>query len=99
MCLFCGLFVFFLSWYDDHRDLHVLTHSFPTRRSSDLFVAVLPGVRPDALPTLAERFRRVIETQPVMSSGGRVPVRVATGWAASPRDGISGSFQIGRAHV
>src|SRR3546814_11987227 len=23
-------------WYGDHRDLHVLTHSFPTRRSSDL---------------------------------------------------------------
>src|SRR3546814_15575905 len=29
MCLF-------LSWYCAHRDLHVLTHSFPTRRSSDL---------------------------------------------------------------
>src|SRR3546814_5834430 len=23
--------------YGDHRDLHVLTHSFPTRRSSDLW--------------------------------------------------------------
>src|SRR3546814_11011802 len=30
-CLF-----FFFSLYADHRDLHVLTHSFPTRRSSDL---------------------------------------------------------------
>src|SRR3546814_21007567 len=27
---------FFFSRYGDHRDLHVLTHSFPTRRSSDL---------------------------------------------------------------
>src|SRR3546814_11413455 len=27
---------FFFSGYGDHRDLHVLTHSFPTRRSSDL---------------------------------------------------------------
>src|SRR3546814_5672516 len=27
--------------YDDHRDLHILTHSFPTRRSSDL--ATDPG--------------------------------------------------------
>src|SRR3546814_8405539 len=27
----------FLYCYGDHRDLHVLTHSFPTRRSSDLF--------------------------------------------------------------
>jgi diguanylate cyclase (GGDEF)-like protein len=62
------------------------------------FVAVLPGVRPDALPTLAEQFRRVIESQPVMSAGGgRVPVRVATGWAASPRDGISGSFLVAAA--
>src|SRR3546814_4925595 len=31
------LFVFcFFKSYCDHRDLHVLTHSFPTRRSSDL---------------------------------------------------------------
>src|SRR3546814_18697577 len=29
---------FFLG-YCDHRDLHVLTHSFPTRRSSDLYCA------------------------------------------------------------
>src|SRR3546814_12285083 len=28
--------VFFVYSYADHRDLHVLTHSFPTRRSSDL---------------------------------------------------------------
>src|SRR3546814_20906280 len=28
--------VFFCDGYGDHRDLHVLTPSFPTRRSSDL---------------------------------------------------------------
>src|SRR3546814_7150284 len=28
--------MFFFYWYGDHRDLHLLTHSFPTRRSSDL---------------------------------------------------------------
>src|SRR3546814_947362 len=28
--------VFFFSCIGAHRDLHVLTHSFPTRRSSDL---------------------------------------------------------------
>src|SRR3546814_9305802 len=28
--------IFFVDWYGDHRDLHVLTHSVPTRRSSDL---------------------------------------------------------------
>src|SRR3546814_5151033 len=31
--------MFFVSWYGDHRYLHVLTHSFPTRLSSDLTVA------------------------------------------------------------
>src|SRR3546814_18435169 len=30
------LICFFFEGYGDHRDLHVLTHSFPTRRSSDL---------------------------------------------------------------
>src|SRR3546814_20743151 len=27
---------FFFKVFRDHRDLHLLTHSFPTRRSSDL---------------------------------------------------------------
>src|SRR3546814_6387167 len=27
---------FFFEWYGDHLDLHVLPHSFPTRRASDL---------------------------------------------------------------
>src|SRR3546814_12749415 len=31
---------FVFECYGDHRDLHVLTHSFPTRRSSDLEVNV-----------------------------------------------------------
>src|SRR3546814_15044296 len=43
--LFAFYFLFFFSWYGDHRDLHVLTHSFPTRRSSDLIVARVPVVR------------------------------------------------------
>src|SRR3546814_4515910 len=30
------MFFFFFYGYGDHLDLHVLTHSFPTRRSSDL---------------------------------------------------------------
>src|SRR3546814_9878139 len=29
--------VFFFDLYGCHRNLHVLTHSFPTRRSSDLY--------------------------------------------------------------
>src|SRR3546814_12701820 len=35
----CYCSFFFLYLYGDHRDLHVLTHSFPTRRSSDLTIA------------------------------------------------------------
>src|SRR3546814_17997946 len=35
-CLLC--FLFYL--YCDHRYLHVLTHSFPTRRSSDLHLYI-----------------------------------------------------------
>src|SRR3546814_4247100 len=31
----------FFELYGDHRDLHVLTHSCPTRRSSDLFRKVI----------------------------------------------------------
>src|SRR3546814_18394446 len=50
-CDFIGMchffFRFFFYGYGDHRDLHVLTHSFPTRRSSYLFwlfvtIAVMP---------------------------------------------------------
>src|SRR3546814_1425714 len=36
MVYFCFTLFFFFEGYGDHRDLHVLTHSFPTRRSSDL---------------------------------------------------------------
>src|SRR3546814_18163923 len=36
--MFCVLFFFFYC-YGAHRDLHVLTHSFPPLRSSDLAVA------------------------------------------------------------
>src|SRR3546814_7744251 len=41
----CNRVVFF-ELYGDHRDLHVLTHSFPTRRSSDLHTTT-----PDRLMT------------------------------------------------
>src|SRR3546814_9582066 len=35
-----GYICCFFERYDDHRDLHVLTQSFPTRRSSDLSIVV-----------------------------------------------------------
>src|SRR3546814_2951904 len=36
MSYILNLFCFLFERYGDHRDLHVLTHAFPTRRSSDL---------------------------------------------------------------
>src|SRR3546814_9225183 len=39
--------VFFFSGLGDHRVLHVLTHSFPTRRSSDLFALVVANFPSD----------------------------------------------------
>src|SRR3546814_1996165 len=41
---------FMFKEYGDHRDLHVLTHSFPTRRSSDL--------RDRRVPALQDRHHR-----------------------------------------
>src|SRR3546814_14639016 len=38
LCFFCYM-------YADNLNLHILTHSFPTRRSSDLFLAPLT-IRP-----------------------------------------------------
>src|SRR3546814_16550130 len=43
MILFVSLCCFFVYAYGDHRDLPVLTHSFPTRRSSDLSPFGLSG--------------------------------------------------------
>src|SRR3546814_12989122 len=42
--------------YREHRDLHVLTHSFPTRRSSDLDLASIGAIgRSAAQPDAVER--------------------------------------------
>src|SRR3546814_3116867 len=55
------LFCFYV--YGHHRDLHVLTHSFPTRRSSDLLASLrlLPklGIDDDhrALAVAGDRLR------------------------------------------
>src|SRR3546814_14362188 len=52
-------FYFFFDLAGFHRDLHVLTHSFPTRRSSDLLKGVSqttylvrwdPDILPESLP-------------------------------------------------
>src|SRR3546814_19204246 len=45
-----SLFVFFCYGYADHRDLHVLTHSFPPLRSSDLLEFRLVCRCPEPVP-------------------------------------------------
>src|SRR3546814_13046003 len=52
MLIYTYSIYFFFSVYGDHRDLHVLTHSFPTRRSSDLHGPV--GERPGPTAALAD---------------------------------------------
>lgn len=65
------------------------------RWAGEEFVVVVPGLRPQAAPLLAERYRRVLEAEPVRLSSGRlIPVAMGAGWAASPRDGISGQFLV-----
>src|SRR3546814_16350550 len=57
----CGGGFFCITWYGGLRDLHVLTHYFPTRRSSDLPGAGEPvQVRPEQplAPAAAERHQR-----------------------------------------
>src|SRR3546814_20299405 len=61
------IFVFVFYGYGDHRDLHVLTHSFPTRRSSDLDERL---ARP-LLAALAARGDLVVgENQPYSARNG-----------------------------
>src|SRR3546814_18868531 len=46
--------VVFFELHGDHRDLHVLTHSFPTRRSSDLVrVIAPPTLMPEAIEQMS----------------------------------------------
>src|SRR3546814_1149884 len=67
--------VFFLYGYGDNRDLHVLTHSFPTRRSSDLGdVSTLTS------PSPRKRGRTPMPR----------PARIAACWAASALRMMSG---------
>src|SRR3546814_7152365 len=52
--VFLACLVFF-ECYGDHRDLHVRTHSFPTRRASDLLGATgLANGRPRDLTAMGE---------------------------------------------
>src|SRR3546814_18212262 len=67
--MFLSLLLFFwfcFSLYGDHRDLHVLTHSFPTRRTSELSSTRRPSITPRSITS---------------SIWPRIPPAIA-GWAA-----------------
>src|SRR3546814_19602533 len=75
------LFVFF-EGYGDHRDLHVLTHSFPTRRSSDL----APISEAETPPPLIRKISFSSAIGAMASVGGEKDVWTArTLWMLSSR--------------
>src|SRR3546814_16745739 len=80
---------FFFEGYGAPRDQHVLTHSFPTRRSSDLPATALAAAehrRP--VPAIAAFTARQFEP----ALGERLPVR------AIGTDGVAGFDDVVRAH-
>src|SRR3546814_6268657 len=60
MLSWCVSLVFFFECYGEHRGLHVLTHAFPTRRSSDLAPWAGPEARarPEAIRTQTCKARK-----------------------------------------
>src|SRR3546814_20418330 len=60
------MFLFFFYRYGDHLDLHVLTHSFPPRRSSDL-------------PTVLFDLHRELGGKMVPFAGYALPVQYPAG--------------------
>src|SRR3546814_19230205 len=80
----------FCSLYGDHRDLHLLTPSFPTRRSSDLVAAGGPANRlgDDRELPARRRDRRV----PQVGAGIELPRGARTGAAGG--GGISAATGV-----
>src|SRR3546814_1142733 len=66
--------MFFVYWYGYQRDLHVLTHPFPTRRSSDLNDRVARRVRGRSMA--AQAFHRHIHR---IDIGQHIAGRIADG--------------------
>src|SRR3546814_13313882 len=74
-----SLSCFFFELYRDHRDLHVLTHSFPTRRSSELAPSrYAPSADPEAARGRAQVVIRL------MKETGKISA--ATANMADPRN-------------
>src|SRR3546814_18753266 len=108
-CRLCGSF--FLYGYGDHRDLDVLTHSGPTRGSSDRYWSAAP------IPSSSDRWRstatvsgsRPTPSRLLYSIGAFRPpprpsrTRASTARTERPsltiRRAITSAPEIGRAHV
>src|SRR3546814_5403255 len=85
-CLFC-CFLFYE--YGDHRYIHVLTHSFPTRRTSDLTTRSAPcscmRVPPPTPCSRARPLRRRLPRCARTSSAKATTSRPAVARARRPR--------------
>src|SRR3546814_4753926 len=76
--------MFFLYVYCEHRDLHVLTHSFPTLRSSDLLATRWRG-HDDVVDRLPARDRGRIEAEALEQPQGAGGETVAADLVAGER--------------
>src|SRR3546814_10873267 len=66
------MFFCLYKWYRDHRDIHVLTHPFPTLLSSDLIHFQLIDAEPSRIGKRRHRvFRRVGGTAAMRGNQGR----------------------------
>src|SRR3546814_6391589 len=93
ICTWWGYIILFVKLDGDHRDLHVLTHSFPTRRSSDLGRRAPRAPRgrrrrrrqaPRRPPSRPARSARRCRHDPFRSRASRSPPRRGGGVRASP---------------
>src|SRR3546814_21038778 len=96
---------FVFDWYGDHRNLHVLTHSFPTRRSSDRQNRFLRGQAHDLNAMLQVGGKGltdavVAEVASALEHHELIKVKVAA-TDREARDALIEELaaQIGRAHV
>src|SRR3546814_20206724 len=97
----------------DHQDVHVLTHSFPARRSSELGSRSISPTSASASTCRAARIAKPGGATPMRAGcaapdGAVAPERLAAGTGAvhsgamppAPLLSFAGqSFEIGRAHV
>src|SRR3546814_13310451 len=96
-----GFVCFLFEWELYPRELHVLTHSFPTRRASALRapVSAAPAAAGTTLPRACRAGRGRGSPSPAVrrvGAGCRWPERA---WPASPRRAVAaaGTAEIGRA--